>query len=451
MSELGIAGSAVGIVSLGMQVCDGLIKYYGSWKDAPTEVLRMCQSVKSLEESLNVLKLSIREEGVATQAEAGIREGIIGCKAGIDKLQQELNKVQEIQGSSVWSKIHGQGRRLLYPFRESTLLKLMGIIADICENLNLAVELLHLSRKPIYHQVVVQNGFLSSPNVRLLCTSRHLGDIEDLFKGAPHLEIRASDEDITKYLDVHIQQVPKVVRFCCKSEDLKTRIVEKLVEKANGMFLLAELHLESLKSKTDIKSLRKSLDILPEARDDVYKEAMKRIQRQPEDEARLAIMVLSWITHVIRPLKMGEIQHAVAVTNFEPEDTTIDEEGLADESDITTACGGLVVIDQDSRNVRLVHYTTQEYFEKHRSKLFPMAHTDIAIASIRYLSMDQFRNGACQTQREFESWLPDFALIQYAVRHWDDHVTNAQNAAVEEYAFEFLNDGTLNICCCANC
>ncbi|CAG8960230.1 hypothetical protein HYFRA_00012749 [Hymenoscyphus fraxineus] len=652
MAELGIAGSVVGIVSLGIQVCDGLIRYYSSWKDAPNKVKSMCQSVKSLEESLNRLKLSIREDGEATQAEAGVQEGIISCKAGIDKLQQELNKVQEIQGSSVWSKIHGQGRRLLYPFRDSTLSTLKEIIADIRENLSLAVELLHLNRTtehgeqlghladqfhslalstkahhnaqeretiiewlssmnflaaqndihrrrqegtgewlfktPEYeawlngnerilwcsgsrkHTLVIHlqktklksltagagktilasaivNHFeisttnagiglafiycnykerdsqtfinlissliqqlvsrlevisdevrtiyqkhnsqktrpsekelsalfntlvtkfphiyvvidaldeshvdtrdelvatlrLSSPNVRLLCTSRHLGDIEDLFKDAPHLEIRASDEDITKYLTLQIQQVPKLRRFCHKSKDLETCIVDKLVEKANGMFLLAELHLESLKSKTDIKRLRKSLDILPEARDDVYNEAMERIQRQPEDEARLAMTVLSWITHAVRPLKVGEIQHAVAVTNFEPDDTTIDEEGLTDESDITTACGGLVVIDQDSRIVRLVHYTTQEYFEKHRSELFPTAHTDIAIASIRYLSMDQFRNGACQTESEFRSWLSDLALSQYAVEYWGDHVVNALNAAVEEYAFEFLNDGNL--------
>lgn len=53
-------------------------------------------------------------------------------------------KVDQVRGSSIWSKVHGQGRRLLYPFRESTLLKVMGIVADIRENLSFAVDLLHL-------------------------------------------------------------------------------------------------------------------------------------------------------------------------------------------------------------------------------------------------------------------------------------------------------------------
>lgn len=88
--------------------------------------------------------------------------------------------------------------------------------------------------------------------------------------------------------------------------------------------------------------------MLPASRDKVYEEATQRIRKQPEDEARLAMTVLSWITHAVRPLDVGESQYAVAVTNFEPEDTTIDEEGLTDESEITTVCGGIVVVDQDS-------------------------------------------------------------------------------------------------------
>lgn len=141
---LGVAGSAVGIISLGIQVCQGLIEYYGSWKDAPKYVARMCKSVRSLEETLEVLKVTIKDKGVPTQAETGVQNSIDACKVGIDEMQRELMRVQEIKGSSIWSKVHGQGRRLLYPFRESTLLKLKGTVAEIRENLCLAMEVLHL-------------------------------------------------------------------------------------------------------------------------------------------------------------------------------------------------------------------------------------------------------------------------------------------------------------------
>jgi hypothetical protein len=208
-------------------------------------------------------------------------------------------------------------------------------------------------------------------------------------------------------------------------------------------FLLAELHLESLKTKTDVKSLRKALDVLPEERDKTYEEALERIQRQPEDESKLAMRVLSWITHAIRPLKVGEIQHAIAVMNFEPDDTTLDEEGLADEAELITVCGGIAVIDQNSRVIRLVHYTTQEYFERHRSEIFPTAQVDILCACIRYLSMDPFKDGPCTTNLEMENRLKNFELIEYASRNWGTHACGELDDTIEEQALRFLDDSSL--------
>lgn len=144
MAELGVAGGAVGIISLGIQVCQGLIQYYGSWKDAPKNVAQMCRSVQNLEETLKVLKVTIKDKGVATRAETGVQSSIDACTVSINELQGELIRVQEVKGSSIWSKVHGQGRRLLYPFRESTLLRLEEIVAEIRENLSLAVDVLHL-------------------------------------------------------------------------------------------------------------------------------------------------------------------------------------------------------------------------------------------------------------------------------------------------------------------
>jgi hypothetical protein len=144
MAELGVAGSAVGIISLGIQVCQGLIQYYGSWKDAPKDVAQMCESMRNLEETLKVLKVTIKDKGVATQAETGVQNSIDACTVSINELKDELIKVQVVKGSSIWSKVHGRGRRLLYPFRESTLLKLKETITDIRENLSLAMDVLHL-------------------------------------------------------------------------------------------------------------------------------------------------------------------------------------------------------------------------------------------------------------------------------------------------------------------
>lgn len=142
MAEL--AGTAVGVISLGIQVCQGLVEYYGSWKDAPKDVARICQSIRSLEEMLNVVNTAVKDNGVASQAESGIQSGIDSCGTSIAELQSQLVKVKEVNGPSIWSKVHGQGRRLLYPFRESTLLKLNGIVTEMRENLRFALDVRQL-------------------------------------------------------------------------------------------------------------------------------------------------------------------------------------------------------------------------------------------------------------------------------------------------------------------
>ncbi|PVH69803.1 hypothetical protein DL98DRAFT_438266, partial [Cadophora sp. DSE1049] len=75
----------------------------------------------------------------------------------------------------------------------------------------------------------------SAANLHLLCTSRHLGDIQEAFAETSHLEILASDADVSRYLEAQILQVPKLVKFCKKAGGLQSSIIKKLVEKAKGM------------------------------------------------------------------------------------------------------------------------------------------------------------------------------------------------------------------------
>lgn len=53
MAGLDVAGSAIGIVSLGITVIQGLCKYYYSWKDASADVMR---TLKSLEGFSRILE-----------------------------------------------------------------------------------------------------------------------------------------------------------------------------------------------------------------------------------------------------------------------------------------------------------------------------------------------------------------------------------------------------------
>ena len=159
---------------------------------------------------------------------------------------------------------------------------------------------------------------------------------------------------------------------------------------------------------------------------------MERIEGQLIDEEKLAKQVLSWITCAKRPLTTSELEHALAV---EPEESQLDEENLCRVEDMVSVCAGLVTIDEESRIIRLVHYTTQEYFERTKSQWFPQAESEITITCITYLSFNVFESGLCQTDNEFEKRLQLYKLYDYASHNWGHHARAASILIPEVSSF----------------
>ena len=166
--------------------------------------------------------------------------------------------------------------------------------------------------------------------------------------------------------------------------------------------------------------------------DRAYSDAMKRVRAQLEGSQRLALRVLSWITCAKRPLTALEIQHALAV---KPGDTKLDEDNFLDVEDIVSVCAGLVSVDKESSIIRLVHYTTQKYFED----FFPNAATDIATACVTYLSFSTFGSGSCYCKSKFKKRLDSNALYSYAARYWGHH-TRMASTEVEYLVLDFLQE-----------
>jgi hypothetical protein len=185
------------------------------------------------------------------------------------------------------------------------------------------------------------------------------------------------------------------------------------------------------------------LNDLPEELDEIYNAALERIQNQHKDRSELAMRMLSWITYALRPLKVGEIQHAMAVMDLEPDETCLDEEDLPSEALLVTVCGGILTIDQESNVIRLIHYTTQEYFERHRGEIFPDAQLNISRACIQYLSMDPFREGPCTTDTDMEDRLRVYKLLDYASHNWGNHAYGDPEEGIKGEVWRFFNHSSL--------
>jgi ankyrin repeat protein len=204
-------------------------------------------------------------------------------------------------------------------------------------------------------------------------------------------------------------------------------------------FLLAHFHIESLTGKISSKDIRTALQMLPtgsDAYDHAYKDAIERIEGQHKEQKALAKRVISWITCTKRPLTIFELQHALAVEvgMFE-----LDRDNFSPIELMVSVCAGLVTIDEENGIIRLVHYTTQEYFERTQKHWFPDAETNITKICLTYLSFSIFESGICQTSNEFRDRLESNRLYSYAAQNWGHH---ARMSSIEgdEMILDFLKN-----------
>jgi ankyrin repeat protein len=159
---------------------------------------------------------------------------------------------------------------------------------------------------------------------------------------------------------------------------------------------------------------------------------MQRINSQVKDQAELAMQVLSRVTCVKRPLTIIELQHALAV---EVNESKLDEENISQIEDIISVCAGLVTVDEESSIIRLVHYTTQEYFDRTQREWFPSIETNIATICVTYLLFDEFESGICQNDEELKERLQSNRLYDYASRNWGHHAREAAMLIPEVISF----------------
>jgi ankyrin repeat protein len=179
-----------------------------------------------------------------------------------------------------------------------------------------------------------------------------------------------------------------------------------------------------LVGKRSIAAIRKSLqafDTGTEAYDAAYSIVMERIGNQVADQVELAHEILAWIVHARRRLTTLELQEALGVEIGEHE---FDSDNCPDVDDIVSVCAGLVTIDQGTNVIRLVHYTTQEYFERNHERWFPDAEAMIANVCITYLSCYASR-AILHPQLGRHTQHAASRFYEYAALNWGHHAGRA--------------------------
>ncbi|KAJ7580023.1 hypothetical protein C8J56DRAFT_274507 [Mycena floridula] len=285
-----------------------------------------------------------------------------------------------------------------------------------------------------------------SDTVQILITSRNILSIAQALNGWTCLVIEAQDQDLQTYIKGRILEDNRLKRLIKGDTTLETEIINEITTKAMGKFLQAHLHFDSLSCQPHRKALRIALSTLPKEITSSYDSAMTRIDAQGSIDRTLAYHVFFWLAYAKRPLTVKALQAAIAIS-MNPDMMDLDEEEMVDVELLTGVCAGLVVIANDlplkrksgalraqawlvrESTMRLVHYTTQEYFQQKQESFFPTIHSLMTITCLRHLSFNDVDR----------QWVLQHPFGIYASASWHEHACDDEEKVIQ-HVLTFLQN-----------
>ncbi|KAF1844398.1 uncharacterized protein K460DRAFT_369266 [Cucurbitaria berberidis CBS 394.84] len=146
-----IAGTAVGIVSLSIQICERLVWYTNNVKDAREKAENLRTGLNQLSDVLEALEACIdRLRGPVLVTAA--RDSVIACANAMETIKNKLGSCSTSNKSKLRIGMGRLATRLIFLFKESDVLYLRGMVSDILQTWQVALHALQL-RERIYQKV----------------------------------------------------------------------------------------------------------------------------------------------------------------------------------------------------------------------------------------------------------------------------------------------------------
>ncbi|PWY71403.1 hypothetical protein BO83DRAFT_379245 [Aspergillus eucalypticola CBS 122712] len=299
------------------------------------------------------------------------------------------------------------------------ILRNSGHVCIILDGLD---ECSRMERKKILEWICLisehpQNRDNSYSTICLLVSQRD-GITSKALRDIPSLEItpKHTRDDILAFLWSRGSEIQ--TKFQISDESTKT-MVELVMGKAGGMFLLAKLVMNNLYCQVSPGNFYKELNMkeIPTQLDQAYHRILSNVLEDQSSRPH-SLQLLGWLVCAKRRLKWREIQGAVSI-DLEGEDVDFESRHwILDSRDL---CDSLVEVKTDG-TLELVHATAKQYLI--RANFVDVGQVELNMASlcVGYLALPGF-----------EIILPDesvsdllstgyYAFLDYAVCFWSFHL-----------------------------
>ncbi|KAJ5919724.1 hypothetical protein N7454_009559 [Penicillium verhagenii] len=234
-----------------------------------------------------------------------------------------------------------------------------------------------------YELIETLSSFVSDTRqrVKFFISSRPDPDIKSLLEDTPNIGVSTTDnqDDILKFLTLELEKLSKKAAFIKR---IKADIIDKLLQRCQGMFQWASLQVHQIVKCRTESSVWKRLDNLPEDLQKAYEEIWNDIESLEEPDQSVVKRALCWVMAAPKPMSSEMLLSAIRVDSdgsIMPLGDKLDEEGLL------SLCNKFLIVDAQLEVWRFPHLSVREYLEKKPDWSFSDAQSHAASTCLSYM------------------------------------------------------------------
>ncbi|KAH7073721.1 hypothetical protein BKA63DRAFT_514678 [Paraphoma chrysanthemicola] len=207
-----VAGTAVGITSLGIQTCQIIHKFYAQHKgfhDDIDNLLRQVQGLKGILESLHHVKRRFELDNYEPSSQLHLE--LKACEEALSALEQmahKCNTTKEAKGTK--ARLQNARKRTMWPYRKETLVEMQAVVTRVQDNLNLALQSAGLDAMirridDLQPAITIIKNQTTNMERRMI---QQAGGLESLCQNvtqAALVQHQHHDEVSSRFIDIHSQ------------------------------------------------------------------------------------------------------------------------------------------------------------------------------------------------------------------------------------------------------
>ncbi|KIX99343.1 uncharacterized protein Z520_04919 [Fonsecaea multimorphosa CBS 102226] len=147
-----VGSSALGVISLGLTVCQGLISYFSALKGQDQYLDSLTVRVEGLKDCLTILQRALPSwRSHTANAASRIDHSISECRSQILSLEAKLTDLQRTHGPSlVHDKLRHLTRKAIFPFKKDALVELSSTVDGLQQNLHTILQIANLQVESLF-------------------------------------------------------------------------------------------------------------------------------------------------------------------------------------------------------------------------------------------------------------------------------------------------------------